>query len=70
MVPTGIGGPAVLVAVSIGVTVPESCVGDVGGLAVRRDRDAQGGLPTGIGGPAVLVAVAIGVTVSELMLTT
>ena len=40
-------------------------VGDVGGLAVRRDRDGIGKLPTAIGGPAVLVAVAIGVTVSE-----
>ena len=59
-----------LVAVAIGVTVPESAVGDVGGLAVRRDRDGMGAVPTVIGGPAVLVAVAIGVTVSELALAT
>ena len=69
LLPTVIGVPAVLVAVSIGVTVSE-CVGDVGGLAVRGDRDAIGVLPTVIGGPAVLVAVRIGVTVPEPALTT
>ena len=40
--PTVIGGPAVLVAVAIGVTVPEPHVDDVDGLAVRRDRDGRG----------------------------
>ena len=60
-----------LVAVAIGVTVPEPYVDDVGGLAVRRDRDGiRARFPTGIGGPAVLVAVAIGVTVPETALAT
>ena len=46
-------------------------VGHVGGLAIRRDRNALGGVyPVGIGGPEVLVAAAIGVTVSEPRLAT
>ena len=57
-----IGGPAVLVAVAIGVTVPAE-VGDVGGLAVRGDRDGTGAGPDRDRRAGVLVAVLIGVTV-------
>ena len=63
MSPTPIAVPAVLVAVSIGVTVSGE-VGDVGGGAVGGDRDPGGWSPTAIGVPAVLVAVLIGVTLS------
>ncbi len=43
--PTLIALPAVLVAVLIGVTVPDTGIRDVGGLAVRGDRDVLGILP-------------------------
>src|ERR1700733_13020765 len=61
--PTWMGGPAVLVAVAIGVTVPEVrfttyAVALSGVIAI-----ADGLPPTWIGRPAVLPAVSIGVTV-------
>ena len=63
--PTVIGGPAVLVAVAIGVTRARRLVtvDDVGGLAVRRDRDGIGIVSDRDRRAGVLVAVSIGITV-------
>jgi hypothetical protein len=67
LLPTVIGAPAVLVAIVIGVTVPDPCpvpatyaVFPSGVIAI-----ALGYPPSAIGAPAVPVAVVIGVTVPE-----
>lgn len=68
-IPTVIAGPAVLVAVRIGVTelVPPVTytVLPLGVIAMPK-----GWFPTVMAGPAVLVAVRIGVTVSPAELRT
>ena len=65
LAPTAIGLPAALVAVFIGVTLPEPLLAT---YAVRPSgviAIANGLLPTGIGLPAAFVAVFIGVTLPE-----
>ena len=57
--------PAVLVAVLIGVTVPEFAFATYTVLPFGVTASATGPAPTVIGLPAVLVAVLIGVTVPE-----
>ena len=60
--PTGIGAPAVLVAVLIGVTVPDPWLTTYAVLPSGVIAMATGEDPTGIGAPAGAVAVLIGST--------
>ena len=70
ILPTAIAVPAVLVAVSIGVTEPETSLVTYAVLPSGVIASPNGTLPTAIAVPAVLVAVSIGVTEPEPLLTT
>ena len=68
--PTLIAGPGLLVAVLIGVTVPEARLTTKAVVPSGVIAMASGKLPTVIAGPGSPVAVLIGVTESERKLTT
>ena len=63
--PAGIRASGVLVAVAIGVTVPEKAV-TYAVFPLRVIAIAEGPAPTLTGRPAVFVAVAMGITESRL----
>jgi hypothetical protein len=64
------GGPAVLVAVSIGVTVPDVVFATKAVLPLGVMAMAPGSRPTVMAGPGLFVAVLIGVTVPAVPLAT
>ena len=68
--PTWIAGPAVFVAVLIGVTVFASPFATYAVLASGVIATASGPAPTGIAGPATRVRRLIGVTVLSRLFTT
>jgi hypothetical protein len=68
--PTVIGGPAVPLAVVIGVTVPEVVLTTYTVLPLGVMAIAAGSRPTVMAGPGLFVAVSMGVTVPEAPFTT
>src|SRR5271166_4956915 len=71
LLPTVMALPAVLVAVAIGVTLPEATVSATYTvLPSGVMATSTGVVPTEIGEPAVLVAMSIGVTLFEPLLAT
>ena len=68
--PTGMGGPALLAAVEMGVTVFEALSATYTVAPFGVIATLSGFFPTGILVPGVLVAVEMGVTVFEKKLLT